>query len=103
MLTTDEGAAQWVSDLCRLRRPTLLLAAGITCLELREHEAALAVLELCARLEPDNAEAHLLVGKSLLALERTDEAARALEQAARVDPGCLEAKSLLLWCYSSTG
>jgi Flp pilus assembly protein TadD len=101
--TTEEGEAQWVSDLCRLRRPTLLLAAGITCLELREHEAALAVLELCTKLEPDNPEAHLLTGKSLLALERTEEAARALGQAMRLDPGCFEAKSLLVWCYSSAG
>ena len=101
MSTTDYGAAQWVSDLCRLRRPTLLLAAGIACLELRERETALALLELCAKLDPGNAEPHLLAGKALLALGRVEDAARALEETVRLDPACGEAKSLLVWCYSS--
>ena len=52
-------------------------------------------------VEPGNAEPRLLAGKALLALDRVEDAARALEEASRLDPACGEANSLLVWCYTS--
>lgn len=100
MSTPDEGTALWVNALCSQRRPVLLLAAAMACNELNEHRTATSILELCITLEPDNPEAHLLMGKSLVALDRVGDAAKEIERAVTLDPDCREAKSLLLWCYS---
>jgi cytochrome c-type biogenesis protein CcmH/NrfG len=101
MKTVDDGTALWVNALCQQRRPVLLLAAAMACHELSEHQVAITILGLCTKLEPDNPEAHLLLGKSLLALDRIEEAARALEFSITLEPEGDEAQSLLMWCYST--
>lgn len=101
MTIHDEGTALWINALCQQRRHTLLLAAALACQEINQHQRAVSLLELCVQLEPDNSDVQLLLGQSLMALGQLESATKALEKPIALAPDCDEAKSLLLWCYTS--
>jgi Flp pilus assembly protein TadD len=97
----EEGTALWINVLCQQRRSVLLLATALSCQEINQHQTAVSLLELCVQLEPDNSDVQLLLGQSLMALGQLESATKALEQTVALALDCDEAKSLLLWCYTS--
>src|SRR5437763_5312067 len=99
MLIEDEATAAWIAALCELRRPTLLLAAALACVELQQHQTAIAILELCTTLEPDNAEARLLLAESYKALGQCEKAILIIGSPSLAKRR--EAQNLLLYCYTS--
>lgn len=96
----DEATAAWISALCQRRRSTLLLAAALTCAEMEEHQTIISILELCIRIEPENAEARLLLAESYKALGQCEQAISVIERTPSLAKR-LEAQSLLLYCYTS--
>ncbi len=105
MLNTNQEldhTSSWIMALPQPLQPALLRAAAFTCFELRQYSTAVSILELCIALESENSTAHLLLGQSLLALNQFEKATLALELSLVLDPDCLEAKSLLLFCYTGT-
>jgi len=95
------GSASWINDLSPHQYPALLLAAAAACNELRHHKTAVTILELCATLEPDNSAALILLGRSYIASGESEKAIQVLERVPLSSHGRGEARSLLLWCYSS--
>lgn len=64
---------------------------------------AIAAFEDAVRLDPKNAEAHLSLGKTELALGRLNNAIAELEEALHLSPGNLQARRLLSQAYRRAG
>jgi tetratricopeptide (TPR) repeat protein len=100
MVMEDEATAEWIAALCRLRRPTLLYAASIVCVDLHDYQIAISLLKLCTTLEPENAAAHLLLAETFMALEQFELALPGLERALTLGKH-QEAQKLLASCHAS--
>lgn len=100
MLTEDEATTEWIAALCELRRPTLLLVAALARVELLQYQTAIAILELCLTLDPESAQARLLLAESYKAVGQCEKAIALIERSPSLAKR-REAQSLLLYCYTS--
>jgi tetratricopeptide (TPR) repeat protein len=76
---------------------------GIAYQEQGKHEAAVEQFRAAIRLKPEDVPPRLLLGKSLLALQRIDEAIRDLEKAVSLAPGDSTVRLQLAVAYERGG
>lgn len=101
-------ANEAVSELAAAQQrlgPTFLISyfRGLALERAGESPEAASAFKDAVRLSPNNAEAHLGLGRTELAQGRIAEATAELEQALRLDPGNVQAQRLLSKAYRRAG
>jgi tetratricopeptide (TPR) repeat protein len=97
-LAQAEGELEAVLALQPDHFPSLLALAKVHGRRGR-WEDAIALLERAIAVDHHSAEAHLELGRALMAAHRLGDAARRLEQATRLEPTSVESQLALAMCY----
>jgi tetratricopeptide (TPR) repeat protein len=107
LLRTDraEEAASELADAEQKLGPNFLISyfRGLALDRGAKTLEAMMAFQEAVRLDPNNAEAHLSLGKTELALGRVSEAIAELHKALRLSPGNVQAKRLLSQAYRRAG
>ncbi|HKM65590.1 MAG TPA: tetratricopeptide repeat protein [Candidatus Acidoferrum sp.] len=100
----DEAAAELV-DAEKKLGPKFLISyfQGLALARAAKPAQALAAFQQAVQLEPNNAEAHLNLGKTQFTLGHVNEAIADLQEALRLDPANVQAKRLLSQAYRRAG
>jgi superkiller protein 3 len=100
-----EEAAMVVADAEKKLGPKFLISyfRGLALARAAKPAEALAAFQQAVQLDPNNAEAHLNLGKSQFTLGRVNEAIAELQEALRLDPANPQAKRLLSQGYRRAG
>jgi tetratricopeptide (TPR) repeat protein len=100
-----QEAATELADAEKKLGPAFLLSyfQGLALARGAKPEEALAAFQQAVQLAPKNAEAHVNLGKTQLALGHPNEAIPELREALRLDPGNTQAKRLLSQAYRRAG
>jgi superkiller protein 3 len=100
-----EDAASMLSAAEQLTGENFLLSyfLGLSLDRAGKRLEAIAAYKESVRLDPKNAEAHLGLGKTELALERLNDAIAELEETLRLSPNNLQARRLLSQAYRRAG
>ncbi|MGA2353747.1 MAG: tetratricopeptide repeat protein [Terriglobales bacterium] len=100
-----EEAASELADAQQKLGPNFLLSyfRGLSLDRAGKPSEALIAFQEATRLNPDNAEVHLSLGKTDLALGRVNRAIAELQEALRLNPSNVQAKRLLSQAYRRAG
>ncbi len=100
-----EEAASELADAQQKLGPNFLLSyfRGLALERAGKRPEALEAFREAVHLDPKNAQAHLNVGKTELALGHAPEAIVDLKEVLRLDPGNIQAKRLLSHAYQRSG
>jgi len=100
----DEAATVLADAEKKLGRKFLIsYFRGLALARAAKPADALAAFQEAVQLDPNNAEAHLNVGKSQFTLAHVNEAIAELQEALRLDPANPQAKRLLSQAYRRAG
>jgi tetratricopeptide (TPR) repeat protein len=107
LLRTDRAAeaAAELADAEKKLGPKFLISyfRGLALARAARPAEALAAFQQAVKLDPDNAEAHLNLGKTQFTLGHVNEAIAELQEALRLDPANVPAKRLLSQAYRRAG
>lgn len=107
LLRTDRAAeaAAELADAEKKLGPKFLISyfRGLALARAARPAEALAAFQQAVKLDPDNAEAHLNLGKTQFTLGHVNEAIAELQEALRFDPANVPAKRLLSQAYRRAG
>jgi tetratricopeptide (TPR) repeat protein len=107
LLRTDRAdeAASELADAQKKLGPNFLISyfRGLALARSAKPAEALAAFQQAVQLEPNNAEAHLNLGKTQLTLGHLNETIAELQEALRLDPASVQAKRLLSQAYRRAG
>ena len=100
-----EDAAKELAEAEKKLGPKFLLSyfRGLALARAAKPAEALSAFQQAVRLDPNNAEARLDLGKTQLTLGHVNEAIPELQEALRLDPGNTQAKRLLSQAYHRAG
>jgi Flp pilus assembly protein TadD len=100
-----EEAASELADAERKLEPNFLLSyfRGLALDRAGKAAEAMTAFQAAVRLDSNNAEVHLNLGKTELALGRVSDAIAELQEALRLSPGNVQAKRLLSQAYRRAG
>ena len=100
-----EEAASELADAEQKLGPNFLLSyfRGLALDRAGKPAEAMTAFQAAARLDSKNAEVHLSLGKTELALGRVSEAIAELQEAIELNPGNVQAKRLLSQAYRRAG
>ena len=100
----DEAARELADAEKKLGRKFLIsYFRGLALARAARPTEALAAFQQAVQLEPDNAEAHLNLGKTQFTLGHVNETIAELQEALRLDPANVPAKRLLSQAYRRVG
>jgi superkiller protein 3 len=98
-------AAAELADAEKKLGPKFLIIyfRGLALARAAKPTEALAAFQAAVQMEPNNAEAHLNLGKTQFTLGHVNEAIGELQEALRLDPANVQAKRLLSQAYRRAG
>jgi tetratricopeptide (TPR) repeat protein len=98
-------AAAELADAEKKLGPKFLIGyfRGLALARAAKPTEALAAFQAAVQMEPNNAEAHLNLGKTQFTLGHVNEAIGELQEALRLDPANVQAKRLLSQAYRRAG
>jgi len=100
-----DDAVKELADAEKELGPKFLLSyfRGLALARAAKPAEALAAFQQAVQLDPNNAEAHLNLGKTQLTLGHANEAIPTLQETLRLDPANIQAKRLLSQAYRRAG